>query len=117
MKAGKLQVTPLNKPADAIKLFEQVVQRQPNSPEYFEALYETGAAWEKIKGSNSKAMQAYGLVAARSNPFQKQAQAAIARLQRQQNLPKRQFDAKLAGQFKAIRTDYPSDTMIVTVEV
>ena len=117
LEAGKLQLTKLNKAADAIKLFEQVVKRAPNSLPYHEALFLAGEAWEKIKGSGSKAMQAYTLAAASKNPFQSQAKAAIARLQRQQNLPKRQFDAKLAGQYKSIRSDYNSDTMIVTIEV
>jgi hypothetical protein len=117
LSAGKLQLAKLNKPADAIKLFEQVVRKAPNSPQYHEALFRTGEAWEKITGNDSNAMQAYGLVAASKNPFQAQAQSAIARLRQKQNLPKRQYDAKLAGQYKTLRTDPGNDTVIVTVEV
>lgn len=117
LEAGKLQLSKLNQPADAIKSFEQVAGKAPKSPAYYEAVFRTGEAWEKIKGSESKAMQAYGLVAASKNAFQAQAKSAVARLQKQQNLPQRQFDAKIAGKYKSIRTDYSADTMIVTIEL
>lgn len=117
LEAGKLQLIKLNKPADALPLFQRIIQSYPSSPYRDEALFLTGQAFEKIKGGAAQAMQAYTLAAAKKNTFQQPAKAALQRLQKQQNLPARQFDAKQAGSYKNVRNDYGSDTLIATIEV
>jgi len=117
LEAGRLELRELKKPQDAITTLEQLVKKYPKREEVNEALFLTGEAWEKLDASGSKAIRAYDLVAANKGPFQQKAIAAVKRLKDAQNLPKHQFDTKLASEYKSVRTDYNSDTMIVTIEV
>lgn len=117
LEAGKLRLTALKKPAEAVQLFEQVVRTATDAKLRHEALYRTGEALEKSEGTGPRTLQAYGLVAAEKGAFQQSAKAAVERIRAAQNLPKRQFDAKLAGNYKTIRNDAGNSALIVTIEV
>jgi hypothetical protein len=119
IEAGRLQLNELKQPDKALTTLSQVGKAYPNSPVQAEADFLAAQAVEKVKGPGPEAIAAYEQVAAGEarGTFREQAQAAVERLRKTQNLPTRQFKKEQARPFKLIRKTYDQDTYVLVVEL
>lgn len=119
VEAGALQLGPLKQPQKAIETLAKMSPAHVKHERFAESQFLMAQAIEKLKGSGSEAIAAYGKVAANDSKseWRTKAVAEVERIQKSQNLPKRQFDMKFVKPFKAISQATRRDVYMVSVEM